>query len=99
VQAALPLLRQAAHVAVLVAGDRPRTLPPSLQAAHVAAETVALPRGEGPIGATLLAAAEAEGADLLVMGAFAHGAWREAILGGVTRHVLAHAQLPVLLRH
>ncbi|MBW4093591.1 MAG: fluoride efflux transporter CrcB [Proteobacteria bacterium] len=99
VQAALPLLRQAAHVAVLVAGDGPRTLPPSLQAAHVATEAVALPAGDEPIGATLLAAAEAQGADLLVMGAFAHGAWREAMLGGVTRHVLAHAQLPVLLRH
>ena len=33
------------------------------------------------------------------MGAFAHGPMREMLLGGVTRYVLAHADLPVLMRH
>jgi len=33
------------------------------------------------------------------MGAYAHMPIREMLLGGVTRHVLAHADLPVLLRH
>ncbi len=99
VRASLPLLRQATHVSVLVANDRPLTLPPSLQVANAPPHPTALPRAKGPVGATLLAAAEAQGADLLVMGAFTHGAWREALLGGVTRHILAHARLPVLLRH
>jgi nucleotide-binding universal stress UspA family protein len=36
--------------------------------------------------------------DLLVMGAFVHPV-RNLILGGVTRHVLAHAAIPVLMRH
>ena len=99
VHAALPLLRQAAHISVLVANDRPLTLPPSLQVANLPSHPTALPRAKDPIGAILLAAAEAEGADLLVMGAYTHGAWHEALLGGVTRHVLAHTRLPVLLRH
>jgi len=33
------------------------------------------------------------------MGAFAHGEWRELVFGGVTRSMLAHADLPLLLRH
>ncbi|MDE2583072.1 MAG: fluoride efflux transporter CrcB [Rhodospirillales bacterium] len=97
--AALPLLRRAERIAVLVAGDRPLTMPPQMRDTGVPAQLVAVRRGEAPVGAGLLAAAEANGADLLVMGAFSHGAWREAILGGVTRHVLAHARMPVLLRH
>jgi nucleotide-binding universal stress UspA family protein len=52
-----------------------------------------------PMGAALLAAAHRLHADLLVMGAFAHGAFRERMLGGVTQHVLAEADLPVLMRH
>ena len=33
------------------------------------------------------------------MGAYQHSPLREFLLGGVTRHMLAHADLPVLLRH
>ncbi len=39
------------------------------------------------------------GADLLVMGAYAQNRLRAALLGGVTRHVLAQAELPVLMAH
>jgi nucleotide-binding universal stress UspA family protein len=35
--------------------------------------------------------------DMMVMGAFVHSRFRQAILGGVTRHVLGHARLPVLM--
>jgi nucleotide-binding universal stress UspA family protein len=33
------------------------------------------------------------------MGAYTHSPLREKLLGGTTRSVLAHADLPVLLRH
>ena len=99
VRAALPLLRAADQVSVFVVGDRPLTLPAALHEADLPTRQVPVPRGAEPVGATLLAAAEAQGADLLVMGAYTHGAWREAILGGVTRHVLSHARLALLLRH
>jgi len=36
-------------------------------------------------------------ASLLVMGAYGHSRLREAILGGVTRRMLEHATLPVLM--
>jgi nucleotide-binding universal stress UspA family protein len=58
-----------------------------------------LPIGPGPFGQDLLDKARELGADMLVMGAYAHSPLREALLGGVTRHVLAHADLPVLMRH
>ncbi len=40
-----------------------------------------------------------EAADLLVMGAYGHSRLRETILGGVTRHVLGHMTVPVLMSH
>ncbi|MCV6585893.1 MAG: universal stress protein [Marinibacterium sp.] len=38
-------------------------------------------------------------ADLVVMGAYGHSRFREAILGGATRNMLEQAQVPVLLAH
>ena len=53
----------------------------------------------GGTGAILLEEATRVGADLLVMGAYTHNRWREAVLGGVTRHVMKHAARPVLFAH
>jgi nucleotide-binding universal stress UspA family protein len=52
-----------------------------------------------PAAETLLAAAGAAGADLLVMGGYGHSRTREVIFGGFTRHVLTGADLPVLMAH
>lgn len=38
-------------------------------------------------------------ADLVVMGAYGHSRFREAILGGATRHMLEMAEVPVLMAH
>ena len=43
--------------------------------------------------------AEDLGADLLVMGGYTHSRLRQLILGGVTRYVIGHAAMPVLLNH
>ena len=37
------------------------------------------------------------GADLLVMGAYSHNRWREAILGGFTRHILKTSTIPIFM--
>jgi nucleotide-binding universal stress UspA family protein len=47
----------------------------------------------------LLAAARDLGGDFLVMGAYGHSRWREALFGGVTHYVLAETKVPVLLAH
>ena len=49
------------------------------------------------VGAGLLGAARDFGADLLTMGAYSHSRLRQLILGGVTRHVLENAEIPVLM--
>jgi nucleotide-binding universal stress UspA family protein len=38
-------------------------------------------------------------ADMIVMGAYGHSRFREAILGGATRHMLEIASMPVLMAH
>ena len=38
-------------------------------------------------------------ADMVVMGAYGHSRFREAILGGATRHMLEMAKVPVLMAH
>lgn len=50
-------------------------------------------------GATLLEDARHADADLLVMGAYGRSMMRERQLGGATRHILMHADLPVLMQH
>jgi nucleotide-binding universal stress UspA family protein len=65
----------------------------------IRADLHVLPIGSGSFGEVLLEKVHQLGADLLVMGAYAHSPVREAILGGVTRSMLSRADLPVLMRH
>ena len=56
--------------------------------------------GDGSsVGDTLLSRAYETGSDLLVMGAYGHARWRELVMGGATRTVLASMTLPVLMSH
>lgn len=50
-------------------------------------------------GEALLDHAEIYDADLLVMGCYGHSRAREWVLGGMSRHVIQHARLPVLMVH
>lgn len=50
-------------------------------------------------GDLLLSRAADAGIDLIVCGAYGHARWREIVLGGVTRHLLAHMTVPVLMSH
>ncbi len=52
-----------------------------------------------PVAEALLAAAESNDADLMVMGAYTHSRLRELVFGGVTRDILGAAGLPVLMAH
>ncbi len=49
------------------------------------------------LGAAFLAQSAAVGADMLVKGAYSQSRLRQMVLGGRTRHILAHATIPVLL--
>jgi protein CrcB len=99
VLAAMPVLAKAQAVYVLRARVAEAVVPAILKEHGIAAKAHAVPAHDGPVGAQLLKLAHELGADLLVMGAYAHGEWREALLGGVTRYMLDHADLPVFMRH
>ena len=104
-KAVLPALRCLARAERLhvLAGVRQGAGPPALPQVFldhgIKAELHIVPIGAGAFGQALLDKAHQLGADLLVMGAYAHSPLREALLGGVTRYMLAHADLPVLMRH
>ena len=50
-------------------------------------------------GDALLSLAADQGVDLVVMGAYGHSRLREWMLGGMTRHLLEHMTVPVLMSH
>jgi nucleotide-binding universal stress UspA family protein len=101
--AMLPWLRQAEAVRVLHAPEYQRNGPaapallPYLALHGVEADIVAFQPVNRDVGAGLLAAAAAFDADLLGVGAYSTSRLRQMILGGVTRHVLRRAALPVLM--
>jgi nucleotide-binding universal stress UspA family protein len=51
------------------------------------------------VGDLLLSCATQKSADLIVMGAYGHSRVRELVLGGVSRYMLAHMIVPVLMSH
>jgi nucleotide-binding universal stress UspA family protein len=101
----MPWLKRASAVEILSAGAGAATqtqmdrLRDYLRVQNVNAVEHALSSGDPGTGAALLDAAQRAGADLLVMGGYGHSRLREMILGGVTRHVLHHATMPVFMAH
>lgn len=65
----------------------------------VRAEVSVLARTMPRISDVLARHARDMNADLLVMGAYGHSRFREAILGGATRNMLEQAEIPVLMAH
>jgi nucleotide-binding universal stress UspA family protein len=101
----LPLLQSTAKVTVLsVQHAAPAALPTADIAAHLARHGLAVAAArtvaDGISHAdALLSYACDIGADLLVVGGYGHSRVREVILGGVTRELLQHMTLPVLMSH
>ncbi len=102
---AMPLLRGADEVTVLTVegGMTPGPTGDEValhlvrNGAPATAVTVA-PAGR-TTGETILDHAKLRGCDLIVKGAYAQSRLRQMIFGGATRHILAHATLPVLMAH
>ena len=62
-------------------------------------ETKLLPFAAHSTADRLLDHAYAADADLLVMGGYGHGRFREYAFGGVTREILSDCDIPVLMTH
>jgi len=106
---ALPLLRRAARVDLVVFnpdphGEQAHGAQPGADIAlylarHGIAVDVVQEHTEADIGAALLAKAAALSSELIVMGGYGHSRLREIVLGGTTRTVLDAAAVPVLMAH
>jgi len=102
VTASIPWLKRAERVSLLLANAEagsPDDALALLDPHGIKAGPVLLNRDGESVGAVLLREAHAIGADSLVMGAYRHSHLREMILGGVTLHMLRHADLPAFMLH
>jgi nucleotide-binding universal stress UspA family protein len=108
VQFALPLLQRSreVHVAVVNTEDQHQRYgddPGADIALYLARQDVRVEvhqiKTRHPIGEALLKLADDLHAELMVMGCYGHGRYRETILGGATRTVIKSATLPVLMVH
>lgn len=103
VRLAMDVISRAEEVSVLtVEGERTSGARAAEFAAYLAwhgitARIRTLEYAERFAGEELLKACGDMGADLLVMGAYTQSRVRQLILGGVTRHVLEVAELPVVM--
>lgn len=103
VRGALPLLRQASDVTILIAEEDSRYELPATGVAEylsrhgVRAEIVSLPVRDADVPNTLLWAIAERDPAFVVMGAYGHSRFREWLLGGVTRRLLADLPTPLLM--
>jgi nucleotide-binding universal stress UspA family protein len=103
---AMPLLHLAERVTVLtvvggqdVPGPSADQVRKQLGYNGIATELVSAGLEGRSTGEAILAAARANGCDLLIKGAFTRNRLRQTIFGGATRHVMQHADLPVFMAH
>ena len=103
---AMPLLRTADRVSVLtviggqdVPGPSAEQVRRQLRYNGIAAEPVNIELDGRSTGEAVLAAAAAQGCDLLIKGAFTRNRLRQMIFGGATSHIMQFADLPVLMAH
>jgi nucleotide-binding universal stress UspA family protein len=106
---ALPLLADAEAVTVISVGARETEferhqvwldrIVAHLKRHGIAGRPEQTVRGDVPISDILLSRAADLGADLIVAGAYHHSQLRESLLGGVSRELLEHMTVPVLMSH
>ena len=104
---AMPILMQADIVRiVIVTNDKPTDASHSVEAlvdnlaAHgIDAIVDEVPARGRPVGEALEHYAHGHFLNLLVMGAYGHSRFRDFLLGGATKSVVANPPLPVFLSH
>jgi len=103
VRACVPLLRLAGAVEIFMVRDGAEKLEPIEAAEYLSrhgihAEMRVIDDGLNPADQLITAECEDFRADYVVMGAFSHGRLRE-LFGGVTKRMLDHASVPIVLGH
>jgi hypothetical protein len=106
IHAARPLLAQASQVYMLDGTGRSPGrrddfphFDPYQYLAKDGVSVVPVEVAEGATGEALLDCARRLRTDVLVLGAYSHSPLRERILGGVTRHMMEHSDMPLFMHH
>ncbi|WP_380054546.1 universal stress protein [Falsihalocynthiibacter sp. SS001] len=108
IRAALPLLKSADKVSIAIIdppshganrSDPGAPLSQMLSRHGVNVEISVLAKSMPSIADVLLRHTSDVGADMIVMGAYGHSRFREAIMGGATRDMLEKAVVPVFMSH
>ena len=108
ISGAMPLLHKVREVTLAVFnpessyglhGEQPGADAAVWIARHGIKVNVMVQETKADVGDALLSMASGLHADLLVMGGYGRTRFRELLLGGVTRTVLANMRLPVLMAH
>jgi nucleotide-binding universal stress UspA family protein len=103
---AMPLLERAKAVEVVTVEEERKKgqatgahMAEHLGRHGISATIKRLVKGDIGIDSVVLSYAADAGADLIVMGGYGHSRFREFILGGMTRGILASMTIPVLMSH
>ncbi len=102
---ALPFLVQAKKVVVVSVAEAMVPGPSGADVARhlgrngIEATTVDTGVNKRSLGEAMLAEAAAQGADLIVKGAYTHSRLRQMIFGGATSYILAYTEVPVFMSH
>lgn len=104
VVAARRWLAAADRVTVLCVNDKPDgsyrfTARELLDQLGLEGDVAAVNSDSRSVGETILGFATSENATCLLIGAYKHGYFLELLLGRVTRYLLSHATLPLMLKH
>ena len=101
----MPFLARAKQVTIVVVdaatvpGPSAEEMAENLKLHGIAVDTITLKGDNRTAGSVILDRARALGCDLIVKGAYTQSRLRQLIFGGTTRHILTHAELPVLTAH
>ncbi len=102
---AMPFLERADRVTILtvegvtVPGPSGEEMAANLSLHGITADTLTLQGDNRTAGPMILDKARALGCDLIIKGAYTQSRLRQLIFGGTTRHLLMHADVPVLTAH
>lgn len=102
-RASLSILALARSVTLVTADDKETNFPARLAIDYLALRGITAIHRHAPtnssVADTLIETAASLKAAYVVMGAYGHSRFREAVLGGVTRSMLEDCPLPLLLAH
>lgn len=101
-KAAVPLLKLASAVTIFEVGEPDEEYPATQAATYLSRHDIhakIFADTDTDIAGAILDRAERAGVSYIVMGAFGHSRTTEALLGGVTRSMLAESNIALLLAH